>query len=209
MKKLIIFAHYGEARALIEKTQARICGEDTIDIWVEERKPCLYQISEGWIALCGVGIHAAQMAVAKYSHLADIIWNLGICGSLKSHFPVGELFEVQTVGKYIPLAHDLDARSKECLVKTLPNFNCAASGAKLISSDFPVFHELHREALKQEWDLVDMEGYGIAYAAAQLQKPVSLWKLVSDFAKQEERASIQQKKALLSEQLANYLLNLI
>jgi nucleoside phosphorylase len=77
--------------------------------------------------------------------------------------------------------------------------------AKLISSDFPIHDVEHRTYLAQKWDLVDMEGYGIAFACSYLGKKCRMWKIVSDFASPGGRELIRKHKPSLSARLAQVL----
>ncbi len=171
------------------------------EIWTEGEVPSAYTFEKGWIVLSNVGIHAGQMAVAKYAHLVDEVWNLGLAGALKDHLPLGHILPIQTVGKYIP-SGELDAYSEQCVRTTVPPLTLKCGKNGLVSSDFPIHDPLHRTHLAEQWDLVDMEGYGIAYAAASLGKNCRMWKIVSDFASPGGRALIRKNKARLSEQLA-------
>jgi nucleoside phosphorylase len=219
-KVLIIFAQVAEATALLQHTKAIAIPGETARIWAEGDLPCRYQFDHGWIVISGVGVHAAQMAVAKYAHLCDEVWNFGLAGALREGSPLGEISQITKIGKYTPLAEgSLDLRSQECLSFILPDFiledqegctsNCMASqrGAKLISSDFPIHDPLHRDRLGKGWDLVDMEGYGIAFATAALRKKCRMGKIVSDFATPGGRELIRKHKAELSEKIADKVIN--
>jgi adenosylhomocysteine nucleosidase len=202
-KVLIIFAQFAEAKSLIEQTGATAVEGIYLNIWSEGLQPSLYQFTRGFIVLCGLGIHSAQMAAAKYAELGEEIWNLGLAGSLRDTFSIGDIQEVNTVGKYVPVSDgSLDCVSEDCLSTVLPAFKLQASGMKLISSDFPIHDEQHNLHLKTKWDLVDMEGYGIAYAAAALGKKCRMWKIISDFASPGGRDFIKQNKSRLSEKMA-------
>ena len=57
-----------------------------------------------------------------------------------------------------------------------------------------------------QWDLVDMEGYGVAFAAAALGKKCRMWKIISDFTSPEGRDLIRKHKKELSEKIAEKIL---
>ncbi|MCH9627977.1 MAG: hypothetical protein S4CHLAM2_16260 [Chlamydiales bacterium] len=151
--------------------------------------------------LSGVGIQAAQMAVATYAPHVEEVWNLGLAGTLHDQLPIGETVTIEAVGKYIP-SGPLDPESQNCVDATVPHFSIDHGTHKLISSDFPIHDLTHRQSLSQQWDLVDMEGYGVAYAAHHLGKKCRMWKIISDFASPGGRALIRKNKAQLSEHLA-------
>lgn len=206
-KVLCVFAQVGEAKALIERTRAQPVPEKTANIWTEGEVCSLYRFEEGWITICGVGVHAAQMAVAKYGHLSQEVWNAGFAGSLRGLLPIGDLMPISTIGKYIPLdISELDSHSQENIAFNLPHFSLSEGEGKLISSDFPIHNAFHRERLGKQWDLVDMEGYGIAYAARDLRKKCRMWKIVSDFASPGGLELIRKHGAELSEKIADTLL---
>lgn len=200
MRKLILFATLSEAEATIKLLSAKPCNKEKVFIWSEGMVPSLYSYADGWIALSGFGIHAAQLTVSKYAQNVDEIWNLGFAGSLRGSFPTGSLQQIEVVAKHIPLPLSIDPISRECAESVAPIFSVASQGAKLISSDYPVHDPQQRELLAKKWDLVDMEGYGVAFAAHHLGKKCLMWKVISDLA--QGRAPIQRNKKALSTLLA-------
>lgn len=203
-KILIIFAQFSEAEATIATLNARPVPGETADIWSEGHLPSLYSFEGGWIALSSIGLHAAQMTVARYASLADEIWNAGLAGCLKPGLPIGHLLSISTIGKYVPIdeAH-LDPLSSNCMQHTLPPLYLEGSQASLITSDFPIHDHSHRDRLAKKWDVVDMEGYGIAYAASYLGKKCRMWKIISDFASPGGRELIRIHKAECGKRIAN------
>jgi adenosylhomocysteine nucleosidase len=202
---LIIFAQAAEAECAIRRLKAQPIDGEMAHIWSEGYIPCRYRFDAGQIVICNVGILSAQMAVAKYGKRYDEVWNLGLAGSLRDHHPIGELLFIEKVGKYIPLEiENLDGRTQECLSSSFPLFSLPSElpikGA-LITSDFPIHHREHRQRLSKEWDLVDMEGYGIAYACSHFNIKYQLWKIVSDFASPGGRELIRKHKKELAEKM--------
>ncbi len=55
-------------------------------------------------------------------------------------------------------------------------------------------------------DLIDMEGYGVAYAARYCNLPCRIWKLVTDWAQPGSKELIQEKLAITSEIIAEKIL---
>lgn len=155
------------------------------------------------------------MCVAKYASQVDEIWNLGLCGALRSGISIGSTIEIMKVGKYIPFQTQ-DPLSLTFIQKIYPEFHLSpispprsaeksvlnGSGGKLITSDFPIHDLDQRKYLAEKWEVVDMEGYGIAFAAHYLGKKCRMWKIVSDFASPGGRELIQKHKKKLSEILA-------
>lgn len=201
---LLIFAQLAEAEAVIRRTCAEPVAGETAHIWSEGIVPSCYRFEKGVIAICNVGLHSAQMSVAKHAVHCEEVWNLGLAGSLKEGLPIGEIISIDQVGKYIPIEEEsLDPRSQECISFTLPTLLLAGNGSRLVSSDFPIHHTQHRERLASKWDLVDMEGYGIAYASAALGKKCRMWKIISDFASPGGRELIRKHKKALAEKIAD------
>src|SRR5262249_54757 len=151
----------------------------------------------------------AQMAVAKYGSTCSEVWNFGFAGSLRGEQPIGEILSIEKVGKYIPLEDSLDPVSRACIAFTIPHFSVAGTGGKLISSHFPIHDVLHRQRLGLQWDLVDMEGYGIAFAAHALGKKCRMWKIISDFASPGGRELILSHEAQLSEKIADQIATMV
>jgi len=214
-KLLIIFAQAAEAQSTLERTGASIKGERA-HIWTEGHIPCCYQFDKGLIVISNVGLHSAQMSVSKYAHACDEVWNFGMAGSLQDEQTIGEITPIETVDKYIPIEEEtLDTHSQACIAFTIPTLflplpcNENKKGGKLISSDFPIHTTQHRERLERKWDLVDMEGYGIAFASQALGKKCRLWKIISDFASPEGRELIRKHRGDLSEKMADKIMSIL
>lgn len=203
-KILIVFAQMREASATLKRLKATPVPLHTIHVWTEGVVPSYYQFDKGFIVISNTGIHAAQMAVSKHAHQFDEIWNLGVAGSLKDNQPIGKIYAIEKVDKYVPVQYSsLDEGSKECIASTIPPHHLDSPGYKLISSDFPIHDKILRESLSPDWDLVDMEGYGIAFAAHHLGKTCKMWKVISDFASENGRDLIHKHMEELSEIIAD------
>lgn len=189
MNKLIVFAQHAEAAATLRTLNAKAVPGEIRFIKSEGELPCCYTFDQGVIALSSIGIHAAIMTVAKYGNEVDEIWNLGMAGALHDHLPIGKKLVIETVGKYTPDSY-------------IPPITFGNGVGRLVSSDFPVHDSNFRTLLSQNWDVVDMEGYGVAYAAHYLGKKCRMWKIVSDFASPGGRELIQKNKPYVSELLA-------
>ncbi len=187
--RLILFATEREARATIKRLKATACKD-------------YYLFSEGIIAITGMGIHAAQAMCMRFALEVEEIWNLGIAGSFRSDIQWGEVVAISSVGKLVPHMEKLDTKSQEIASQALPLFSLTSSGYRLLSSDVPIHDlELHGN-LSDRGDLVDMEGYGIAYAAAFYKRPCYMWKVVSDFCSPEGRERIWDNLDTYSECLS-------
>lgn len=187
--RLILFATLGEALPTIELLRAQS----------EEKR--LYNYAGGRIVITGYGALAALSATLKEGVFADEIWNVGLAGTLVENLPLGSIHQVSCVTKATLLVPH-DPIASECHATHLPELSLVAEGVKLVTVDIPIHDEELRARLAKKGMLVDMEGYGVAYAARLLNKPVTLWKGVSDFASPGGRALIAQTKERLATHLA-------
>jgi adenosylhomocysteine nucleosidase len=188
--KLLLFATLSEAIGSIQRLGAR------------EKTPSTFTYDGGLIVITGMGSMAALSAVLREGQEVDEIYNLGIAGALNPALTIGSFELIETVGKFTSLNYDLDPRSTELMEETLPRFPLKTRGLRLLTSDFPIYHSPTTHNLREKWDLVDMEGYGVAYGAALLKKKCILGKIVSDFASENGRELIFKNTSKLSEMLA-------
>lgn len=191
MNRLLLFATLAEADASIRKYGAKQLSAHE------------YQFSQGTIVVCGLGSYAAMRAMYLYAKEHAEIINLGIAGALSEKVPLSSLHRIHTVGKYTHLPQDIDAVSGQ--MAHLPQIALHTQGTRLVTCDFPLYHQPLRDQLALEWDLIDMEGYGVAYAAHSLGRKAQLWKIVSDFASEGGREMIKKNIKYYSEQLAEEL----
>jgi len=210
MKRLLLFAQYCEAEFTIQKLNALPDLSSIAPILSEGLIPTVYTYPEGYVVLSSIGIGPAMLVVAKYAPLVDEILNFGFAGALKSRFPLGSIERVTSVGKYTPLLHTLDLHSQQLSNSIYPPFEFSETSplVSLVSSDFPIHEPALCQELGQHHDLVDMEGYGIAFAANHFKKPCTLFKIVSDFCSPEGRALIRQNKRHFSQKLSEIVDNL-
>lgn len=195
--KLVAFATYDEAEESIKALKATSLKEGT-----------LYQFPKGFIAITGIGSLAASHAVAKIlfeNPSIEEIWNFGFAGALCDHLPIGTIRAVNMVGKHLSIPSFIDHHSQQFASTLQPPFQLHSEGLKLITSDYPIHSDELRTTLSPLWDAVDMEGYGIAYAAQRLGRPCHLYKIISDFSKPGGHLLIIKGKKMLSEALATLL----
>lgn len=131
------------------------------------------------VLVTGIGKTAAATALARhlasYDDLSDVVVvNIGTAGALHDH--VEGLFEVGTV-----LNHDINADAIRALGYDPRERISVGSGETVLATgDVFVTDPLVRARLAEQAQLVDMEGYAVAYVAAEFGVPVRLVKHVSD-----------------------------
>lgn len=132
------------------------------------------------LVLTGIGKTAAAVAVtralASMGDLSDVlVINLGTAGGLRPG--VNGLLEPVAV-----LNHDISADAIRALGHDPREFLRLhdGDGPVLATGDVFVADELVRDQLAQRADLVDMEGYAVAYACAEFGVPVRMLKHISD-----------------------------
>lgn len=193
--RLIVFATEAEAAATLTLFQAKRDPND----------PGLYQSDIGWIVIPGMGILAVAQAICRYAHLAKEVWNLGVAGALHDHFQLEQLVEIATVNRN-PLVPDyVCERSQLFQTNVFPSLSLSPQGKHLVSGDYPIQDLPARLALAARFDMIDMEGYGVANAARYCNLPCHIWKVVSDWAKPGSMELIREKLAGASEIIAKHL----
>jgi nucleoside phosphorylase len=192
MSRLLIFATHVEAEDSIRTLRAKLS------------EPGHYLFDGGALVISGMGCYAAMHCAFKHAHKYDKIINAGICGALHDRVQIGTLYKTSCVSKYTPLPLSLDEVSRAIAEGHLPHFTLEGTH-RLISSDFPIHDATLRDTLGTNWDLVDMEGYGVVYAARGMKKEVELWKVVSDFAQQGGRMLIKKHLSASSKLISNLL----
>ncbi|MEH1165190.1 nucleosidase [Micromonospora sp. CPCC 205539] len=130
------------------------------------------------VLLTGIGKVNAASAVATVLATGPrpaLLLNLGTAGALRPGWT--GIHEVATV-----LQHDLDTELLRALTGQIfgAPLSLATEGAILATGDAFVADDAARDRLAQRADLVDMEGYAVAWAAAQAGVPCRLVKQVSD-----------------------------
>lgn len=172
-KKLISFATHVEAQATLMQLCASLqpTGE--------------YLFGQDIILIGGVGILQTMHAVSQHIHKVDEVWNLGVAGALHARYKLGDCVPITEVVRNALFPADLEHRSQQFHNTLFPKIvlNPQTVGVRLVTSDYPIHQQHLTRQLAAHADLVDMEGYGIAYLAQQWQKPCHMWKVISDFAR--------------------------
>ncbi len=156
------------------------------------------------ILITGVGKVNAALAVTRRlagaSSLPSMLLNLGTAGALRPGL-VGT-HEIALVEQ-----HDFDSPSIRALTgrEFGPQLRLAGEGLVLATGDVFVSDPALRDRLALHADLVDMEGYAVAAAAAAFGVPVRMIKHVSDSADDSALKSWTSTVAESSRALAAWL----
>lgn len=133
------------------------------------------------VVLTGVGKTAAAVATAKALAKRDtsdlVVLNIGTTGALRDGLS----------GLYLPsevINHDINAEAIRAIgLDPQESLKIdGGDGTVLASGDVFVSDPVVRDRLAARAHLVDMEGYGVAYACREYGVPVRLVKHVSDTA---------------------------
>ena len=129
---------------------------------------------------------AVKLAEHLTKHSFTEVINIGFAGALKDHHPYGQFYEIDRLGKqYYP----------DIFLKTRGRFPTAS----LFTSDFAIQEEKLRKKLGLEYDLVDMEGWALAWTCAHFKIPCQFIKVVSDFCSETTSDEILEKGRELSQ----------
>lgn len=190
--KLITFATVEEAQYTLEYFEARPISDG------------LYQYDLGMIAITGIGPFAAHIVATALSENVDEIINIGLAGSLNANLEVGTIHSVAKLSKYLwhPKGHE---HAKKSLAGSLPAVTLKDSGLHLCTVDWPVVEEQLVDELRTTYDIVDMEGYSVAFAANALDKKCMVYKIISDHCSSDSSAQIRSLLGDLSRSIATFL----
>lgn len=180
-KRLIYFATEQESESTLQMFHAEKLADQR-----------LYACSQGYVLIGGMGILATACAIAGVKEEWDEVWNFGIAATLSERYPVQTRVIARSAQRASWLPHGLEQRSKEWYQQLFPVINVQEEGVRLVSSDYPV-HQPHLALdLSTYADILDMEGYGVAFAARQLNRPCFIGKWVTDSVTQEGPLAIQK-----------------
>lgn len=178
---LFLFATEAEAAHTLTKLDCRPTTYPNVHAW-----------DEGRVAISGIGCLAAATCIAQHTQDITRIINLGAAGTLQPNLILKSAASVGQVMRNHLVPEEIDAYSSAFHTSLFAPLSVAQSGLRLISSDYPIHHPSLQKKLAQHADLVDMEGYGAAFAARQLGIPLEMVKVVSDFADARGPALIRE-----------------
>ncbi len=187
---IFVFATLAEAASTLVTLEASAVKEG------------VYSSRQALVLITGMGETAAASAVTEWGSEGNSIINIGIAAALRDDLIAGESYEVALVCKNLSLPPDLALDCQEVAKKVYSPLFLQEKGLTLITSSYPVHNTVLQQILGKEADLLDMEGYGVAFAAKRLGKPCYMFKIVSDFAKEGGRQKIQTELPQLSLKMA-------
>lgn len=195
----IVFATQKEADPFLRQVEAQKKEED--------RFPCFIFVSkvgsDGVVLISGIGKNngraAADHLMEKYS-VSKII-NAGIAGAAVDGIPVGSLFCISEVR---------DGDETEKGVWKCSNWNLLRTPrARLTTFEKPVFDLEKKQSVAHWGELIDMEGGAVAQVCHKRGVECVLLKGVSDFADEKGRDSLQKNLGLVSQQIADKLVEIL
>jgi len=161
----------------------------------------------GVVVITGMGPEAAAAGARHVirTYAVRHVVNAGIGGALRDDLAVGTVYRVTSVvDGDVVLARPAGAVAP-LVLGDFPAWN-ALPVARLASVTEPVFGGERRTGLAAAADLVDMEGYAVARAAAESTVPCTLIKGVSDGAVEGARADLHRHLKPVSEAVCTGLL---
>ncbi len=158
----------------------------------------------GLVVVTGMGPAAAAAAVRHVcaAHKVRHLVNAGICGALRAGFAPGSVYRVASAAD-----GDAPLSRPAAPVDVSPLFWGDLPAARLASVAAPVFGGDRRDRLAEAADLVDMEGFAVARAAAACGVSCTLVKGVSDLATEQGREELRRNLRQVSEAVAERLLS--
>ncbi len=158
-----------------------------------------------YVLISGMGPMATLHSLYTFPYTISKIWNLGIAGALNKELIKEEVYEVKEVGKLSPTSHETSDHGIHVFNQLYPKLHCTTdctASYRLITTDYPLYHDLVKSSLRHSWDLVDMEAYAFASFAKKHKLPLRIWKGVSDGASPSGEFSIVDTLPKTSKKLA-------
>lgn len=190
--KIFAFSTYEEACQTIAQTGAKASGEHFV-FTSESGISCA-------IVVTGIGPFAAYTTLEHFMDTSCSIINLGIAGAINRALKSGVVYPIAQASKLCWHPKKSSITSPQVV---------QASGFRLVTVDFPLRQAKTRDELQPQFDLVDMEGYAIARLAARHNKPLQLYKVVSDYCDEHTGEAIQKNLPHLSKLLADATVSLL
>ena len=202
---LLVFATKIEARPFIEYHDLTL--DSASDAYELFKGKGLSLVVTGMGSLRGT-VHLSdvlQERKRRGEQVTEIV-NYGVAGCVSDKFSIGDVVEIDKVVKYDPVEFSKPTPDKHFL-SSFPDITINMKEhmtAVLATSDHPVFTEEDTRRVAQYAHLVDMEGYGYAFAARHYGVPIRLLKGVSDFTWKESEKAFRDDVKLSLERLLSF-----
>lgn len=134
------------------------------------------------------------------------VFNYGIAGSVCNALALGEVVVVDRVIKYDPVESAKPQPDKH-FAASFPDITLTRKRKDtlvLATSDHPIFTGDDARRVARHAKVVDMEGYGYAFAAHSQGVPIQLVKGISDFAHKESEQSFKKTIPGVLQQLLSF-----
>lgn len=165
MKKLLTFAHRGEAQAFFLAYSFK-----PVEFFFDG----LFESEHFFLLVTGEGLHNASektiSVLAKLDKAIDEVFNIGVAGSLNLKLKKNDLIWIRTA--YAHHAERLEFKSYSSPLKSAQN-DCMSAYDRVLSL-------VERSTLSQFADLVDRELWAVASAAQLFKLPFYAVKIISD-----------------------------
>lgn len=203
MRPLFIFATQLEAKAFLESLDFSKVHSN------------LWQSRFCHLLICGMGSLQASHQLTKTLHeipRPTHLVNMGCAASL-SEFKTFDCLRVSKVSKSLDRT-EIDKHSQLFFDHLFPSIEITSScdtwklpTATLTTVDCPVHNVEMRSKLSFFGQLLDMEGYGLAYVAKEAEIPLEMIKCISDHAKDGGEQSLRDNIGSCSKKLSSIALS--
>ena len=201
---LLAFATMIEAQPFID--YHRLTRQHTSSLYTVYEGDNISLIITGMGALKGA-VYLSEIIQQKKltGHPVTEVINYGVAGCVCDTLSLGEIVVVDKVIKYDSVEFSKPQPNKY-FSSSFPDITLTLKRKDitiLATSDHPIFTEDEAHRVAQHAHLVDMEGYGYAFAAHGHGIPIQLVKGISDFAYKESEQSFKKiMKRVLKELLS-------
>ncbi len=158
------------------------------------------------VLITGIGKLNAALSLSRTLQVKKFerIVNLGICGSLVSHFDVGEVLAIYRV-----IEGDRDSFG-ESLKLNLPSLDQRLPKAVLVTQDRVIKTTIQKkQVLSMTGEVVDMEGFALAKVAYTFKIPFYCLKVVSDRVNTHSSKTILKNISPCSQKICAHLKSII
>jgi len=202
---LLAFATKIEAQPFID--YHRLIKENTSSLYAVYGGDNISLIITGMGALKGAVYLSDILQQKKLTgHPVTEVINYGVAGSVCDTLSLGEIVVIDKVIKYDPVEFAKPQPNKY-FSSSFPDITLTGKSKDitvLATSDHPIFTEDDAHRVARHAQVVDMEGYGYAFAANGHGIPLQLVKGISDFAHKESEPSFKKTMGRVLQELLSF-----